>query len=159
MALRRLRRRRPARARSAQSLANRISKSMGVRPWAVHVQDCPKCPKGGWRGQYHPKSRSITQAMAPDMPKRLRPALTDHETGHGATREVYCKPKRRRLLRKLGHAVKCSYRGQHNGKFYKVTKKIHQMNGVGPKAACELETSSGYSPPLSWRIAARRGKW
>lgn len=148
------------RRRSAQGLANRIAKSMRVRPWAVHLKKCRTCPKGGWRGQFHPKTRSITLDVDDSMPKHLRPALVNHETGHGAAREVYCKPRpRRTLLRALGKRVKCSYRGQHNAQFYKVTQKIHRMNGVGPKAACELEVESGYTPPRSWRAAAKRGHW
>ncbi len=147
--------------RRAQALANHIARSLGSkRPPLVKLKTCRTCEPGGWKGRYHPNSKIITQEEHPDMPARLRPVLTDHETGHWATREIHCKPKRKgTLLPKLSKRRKCSYYGQHDKRFFATVREIHKRNGIAPKDAIELEEESGYTPPASWKRAAARGHW
>ena len=161
--LRALRKRRRPRARTAQSLANRVARTFGFRAPLVRVTKCRKCAKVGWSGRYHPSTNTITQSEGAKMPKRLKPVLTGHEVGHGMTRKVYCQPKRTRsrLLRgvkRLG-SRNCTYHGEHDARFYTTLEKIHRTNRVSPRAAVELEEASGYSPPRSWKRAAKRGRW
>jgi hypothetical protein len=160
--IRKLKRRRRRRPRSPQSMANHVARKMKLHAPLVRLKKCRKCIKGGWSGQYHPTTKTITIAEDPHMKKRLRPALTDHEVSHGFTRQIYCKPKRRhsRLLSRVrGMRKTCTYHGEHDARFYVTLERIHKANGVGPKSAVYIEEASGYRPPASWKRAAKRGRW
>ncbi len=154
-------RRRKSRPKTAQGLSNRIGRKLGIRAPLVKLSKCRKCAKGGWSGRYHPRSKTISQSEDAQMPERLKPVLTDHEVSHWATRHIHCGPQSRhsKLLRRVRAVRKCTYNGEHDARFYRTLEKIHRANGVGPKAAVELELASGYNPPKTWMKAAKRGRW
>jgi len=65
-----------------------------------------------------------------------------HELAHWASRLEYC-----------GGNVKkknCSYKGQHDKRFYKVLKPIHKKLNIKKEHADALEKRAGYSPPDGW---------
>jgi hypothetical protein len=65
-----------------------------------------------------------------------------HELAHWASRLEYC-----------GGDVKkknCSYKGQHDKRFYKVLKPIHKKLNIKKEHADALEKRAGYSPPDGW---------
>ena len=74
----------------------------------------------------------------------LERELVGHEFAHGATREVYCGGQGKRA------AKNCSYRGQHDKRFYGVLNKIHKRLGTSKEKARMLESKAGYNPPHDW---------
>lgn len=47
-------------------------------------------------------------------------------------------------------AKNCSYRGQHDKRFYGVLNKIHKKLGTSKEKARMLESKAGYNPPKDW---------
>lgn len=79
------------------------------------------------------------------MPEAKQRALLGHEVAHKVTRDVYCKRGKR-----------CTYTGEHDHRFYKVSDKIHRHIRTNRRAARELESGSGYNPPAGWLRPKRR---
>lgn len=85
------------------------------------------------------------------LSEKKQVALLGHELGHKHTRDIHCK--RRGANARRGDLLpnqQCSYRGEHDKRFYRVTKKIHKILGTDPAAARAIEAGSGYSPPDGW---------
>jgi hypothetical protein len=56
-------------------------------------------------------------------------------------------------------AKNCSYRGQHDKRFYGVLNKIHKKLGTSRENAKMLESKAGYNPPPDWLDhSSSRGK-
>lgn len=76
--------------------------------------------------------------QGPDLSR----TLLGHELAHWASRVVYCD--------RSGRAKDCTYKGQHDKKFYKVLSKIHKELKTPRNHASVLEEKAGYSPPDQW---------
>lgn len=61
---------------------------------------------------------------------------------HWGSRVIYCDRK--------GKAKSCTYRGQHDKRFYKTLSKFHKILKTPKEHAKTLESRAGYSPPDGW---------
>jgi hypothetical protein len=127
--------------KEAQRIADRIARLMGARK-GPRVK-LAKLNREGWSGRYDPKSVAVHLKYnqgrnEPDLHK----TLLSHELAHWGARLVYCKGNVK--------AKKCSYKGQHDKRFYKVLKPIHKKLSINRKHAEALEKRAGYSPPDGW---------
>lgn len=84
------------------------------------------------------------------MPEKKQRALLGHEFGHGLTRDTYCSPKSKTTKGRGRKRTHCTYTGEHDSRFYKVTDRIHRTLRTNRRAARELEVGSGYNPPDDW---------
>jgi hypothetical protein len=100
------------------------------------------CGRGGWAGRYHPKEHVAVVAQEKHMPRKMRKALRAHERAHG----LVCDRK----------SKKCTYKGDHDRRFYKTLAKVHRTVGTDPESAIELEKRSGYRPPKGFRKSIRK---
>jgi hypothetical protein len=124
------------------SETRKLRRAFGRSPPPIRERDCPECGHGGWSGRYHPKRGVAVVATDRHMSPKLRKALRQHERAHG----LVCDRK----------SKTCTYKGDHDRRFYKTLAKAHRTVGTDPKAAEELETRSGYRPPRGFRKAIRR---
>lgn len=137
----------------AQRIANEFARRLGVPPPKVELQPLRK--KSGWSGRYYPGKIKVSVKYAgrrgyPDLKK----TLLGHELSHWATRVVACDwPGKGRVSKK------CTYKGQHDPRFYKVLSKIHKALGIPMSHALMLERRSGYRPPKNWMRDAMRAIW
>ena len=128
--------------RQAQGLVNGLARWMGIRAPEVRLK---KLKRPGWSGRYHPSKVKISVRYGRDKSgPDLERELVGHEFAHGATREVYCGGQGKRA------AKNCSYRGQHDKRFYGVLNKIHKKLGTSKEKARMLESKAGYNPPHDW---------
>lgn len=129
---------------------NRLRRAFGGRkPPRIREKSCPEsvCGVGGWAGKYHPEKQEATAHMEKRMPRKLRKALRAHETAH----HYVCDRSKKSGVRK------CTYKGEHDRRFYRTAAKVHRALGTDPEAALELERRSGYKPPRSFARALRSG--
>ena len=122
----------------------KLKHAFGRNPPPVHEHRCPEgvCGHGGWSGRYHPKRGVAVVATEKHMSPKLRKALRAHERAHG----LVCDR----------HSKKCTYKGDHDRRFYRTLAKAHRTIGTDPGAAMELERRSGYTPPRGFRKSIRR---
>jgi len=84
----------------------------------------------------------------------LQKTLLGHELAHWGSRVVYCdRPGRARGARGGAHGrakSSCSYKGQHDKRFYNVLNQIHKKLGTPKENARALESRAGYKPPNRW---------
>jgi hypothetical protein len=138
--------------RQAQGVVDGLARWMGIRAPAVRLK---KLKRPGWSGRYHPNSVKISVRYGRDRngPDLEKP-LIGHEFAHGATREIYCGGQGKKATKG------CSYRGQHDKRFYGVLNKIHKKLGTSREKAKMLESKAGYNPPHDWldHSSSRKGK-
>jgi hypothetical protein len=102
--------------------------------------------RSGWSGRYHPKDIRIVVKYGgkrgyPDLKK----TLLGHELSHWATRVIVCRWPGKGRVKKS-----CTYKGQHDRRFYETLAKIHRILNTPMVHAMMLERKSGYRPPSNW---------
>jgi hypothetical protein len=125
--------------------AARIAQAFKRKAPKVVDSTCPehKCGEGGWSGRYDPATHTVHRAMEKRMSPARRKALKGHEVAHA----MVCDRK----------SKTCTYKGQHDRRFYKTLAKVHRKLGTNPKAAVEVEQMSGYKPPRGFARGVRKG--
>lgn len=146
------------RGRTAQAIADDVTRWVGMRPVRVIEKECRPCHGGGWAARYDPKRRTIHLGTK-NVPPMMRRALLGHELGHAVADEIVCRmPRRQRSFRRRRFARRCRYFGQHDNKmFFPIVEKIQRHIRTAPAAARTLEHLSGYDPRICDTEGCRPG--